>query len=165
MKKEWSDLLQVLAAIYQHYQETLQLGKIKKEALVAYRVAELEELTKKEESLILQISRLEGQRAAIVRQIAAFYQLEGDAISLEAVRKLADPEVEQQMLKLQEDFVQVLSELAQINKVNAALIEQGLFFINYNLNIMTQNSVEPAYASRGQAIERAPGRRVFDSKA
>ena len=161
----WEKLLGVLQEILVLYQELLRVGQEKKEALVAVRGADLEKMTSQEELLLFKVGKLEKRRVEAVREIAEYYKQEKETLSLAAVRKLATDDIANRLEFLQQELGKVVGELVPLNKLNGELIQQALLLINYNLNLLTQNSIGSVYAARGKAVEQQAGKTMFDSKA
>lgn len=66
MKDRWEALLAVLRKIISLYQTILTLSQEKQQILVSAKSQELEKVTKQEEILVLEISKLEDLRRKLV---------------------------------------------------------------------------------------------------
>jgi len=162
----WDKLINNLSEILVLYQAILAISKQKREILVAAKAQELETLTKREEILILQTGKLDAQRESIIQEIGTSFGLKPDDITLEKTKQLADPEMAKRLEALSSDFDKVLTELVPLNKTNTKLIQQALTYINYNINVLAQNTSGPTYAPKGLSAEKttAPARVLFDAK-
>jgi flagellar biosynthesis/type III secretory pathway chaperone len=163
VKEKWEELLVVLNKILNIYKAMLTLSQQKKELLVAAKSHELERVTKQEEVLILQVKKLERLREQFVNQIMTAYGIAEGNLSLAALKKIAKPDVVEQLELFGKEFDNIAAEIVPLNKLNNELIGQALGFINYNINILSQTVVGPTYAAKGQTNEQSK-RRGFDAK-
>lgn len=164
MDKVWQELLEVLVDMLSAYQKMLELGHEKRQALVAVKIADIGSITKKEESLIIYVTRAEKVRKAVVKKIADHYNLPPEDISLFKIRQFADEDMAGRLKAFERDFNKVLSEIEPVNKTNTELIQQALSFVNYNINLLTQNVANVNYAPQGQQGQPSQARAIFDRK-
>lgn len=164
MKEKWAKLLAVLQEILNIYQAILTLSRQKKQILIATKSTDLDAVTKQEEVLILQIGKLEALREKYVSEIMAQHGITESSISIGELQKIAGPDVLEKLELFSKEFKIIMAEIVPLNKLNTELIEQALGFVNYNMNILSQISVGPTYAAKGQANEQGPQRKVFDAR-
>lgn len=162
MEKVWQELFNVLADLLSAYRKMLELGNAKREALISAKVKEIEAVTKQEETLIIFINQADKVRRDIVEKIADHYQLAQETVNLSKLKQFADPEMEQRLADIERDFHDAVEKLQQMNKTNNELIQQALHFVNFNINVMTQNVANMNY-SPGQQ-EQSTAKAVFDRK-
>ena len=163
MKDRWEALVAVLGKILSIYQAILTLSQEKKKILVAANAQELENVTKQEEILILQVGKLEEIRRKLVGELISAHGMTEEGQSLLQLQKIATPTVAQELENFRKKMGGIMEEIASLNKLNTELINQALGFINYNINILSQTVVGPTYAPKGQANEQTK-RTVFDAK-
>lgn len=164
MDKVWQELLEVLVDMLSAYQKMLELGREKRQALVAAKVADIESITKKEESLIIYVTRAEKVSKAAVMKIADHYNLPPEEIGLSKIRQFADKDTAGRLEAFERDFNKILAEIEPINKTNTELIQQALSLVNYNINLLTQNVADVNYAPQGQQGQSSQSRAIFDRK-
>jgi flagellar biosynthesis/type III secretory pathway chaperone len=164
MEDKWGNLLIVLQQMLTIYQDILRLSQEKKQILIAAKSAELEKITKKEDALILQVATLEEMRGKLVGEIMGSHGIVGPSIDLAQLQKIARPDLVDALAVFSKEFKSIMAQIVPLNKLNTALIQQSLNFINYNMNILAQVAVGPTYAAKGHANEQAPQRKVFDAK-
>ena len=165
MEESWKNLLNVLQQILSICQAFLTLSEQKQKVLIAANSQELEQIVKQEDSLLVQISKLEKMRETIIQEILAAHSVQNTEISLEALKKIAKPDVREQLEVFSKELKQIMDQLGPLHTLNAELIQQALGFINYNVNVLSQIAVGPTYASGGQTDQQAPKRTLFDAKA
>lgn len=159
----WDKLVFLMTEIVAMYRLILKLSQDKKKVLVSARVDELNELTKQEEGLILQIGKLESAREQVVAELAGLYGLLAKDLTLAKAKELAGGEVSAKLQAIEEELSQITAELVPINQINTELIQQSLNYVNYNLNILTQGSTSTNYAAKGQGESPRP-KAVIDAK-
>lgn len=164
MEKIWVNLLNTLNQLLSVYQAMLLLSEEKRQVLVTVRPQELEQITKQEETLVLQASKLEELRKKLVSEIMAAHASKDTEASLDQLKKIANPEVVEQLEIFNREFNEVMEKIVPLNKLNTELIQQALGFINYNINILSETAVGPTYAAKGQSEQQNPKRVVFDAK-
>lgn len=165
MEERWKNLLKVLNQILSVCQTFLELSKQKQKVLVAADSQELEKIVKQEDSLLVQISKLEKMREQCIHEILMVHGVQKSEVSLEKLKKIAEPDVAEQLEVFSKELGLIMDQLGPLHTLNAELITQALGFINYNVNVLSQIAVGPTYASGGQTDQQAPKRTLFDAKA
>jgi len=163
MKQKWEALLVVLNKMLSIYQAILALSQQKKQLLVAANAHDLEKVTKQEEILIIQVGKLEDLRGKLISELMAAHGIIEDHVSLDQLRKIAKPNIVEQLEVFSKEIRIIMAEIVPLNKLNTELIKQALGFVNYNINILSQTVVGPTYAAKGQANEQTQ-RRTFDAR-
>lgn len=163
MKDKWEELLTVLKKMLSIYQVILTLSHQKHEILVSAQSQELDQVTKQEEVLIMQIGKLEDLRGKLVSELMVEHGITAGEVSLTQLHAIATPVVVEQLENFGKELTDIMTEMVPINKLNTELIKQALVFINYNINILSQTVVGPTYAARGQENEQSK-RIVFDAR-
>jgi len=164
MKDRWEELLTVLSNMLSIYQNILTLSQQKYDILVAAKSQELEQVTKQEEVLILQVGKLEDLRGKIVSELMADHGIAEGQVSLAQLHNMATPAVVEQLDQFSKEFSAIMTKMVPINKLNTDLIKQALGFINYNINLLSQTAVGTTYAAKGQTTQEAPKRTAFDAR-
>ncbi|GBG57947.1 hypothetical protein SPFL3102_01667 [Sporomusaceae bacterium FL31] len=160
----WERLVDVLANMLKLYQALLTISKQKHDILVGAKAQELDALTKQEELLIVQIGKLEVIREKYLQELITVHKFSDENITISKLTEVADQDIGGQITDLLKQFDRITAELVQMNKLNTKLIEQALSFINYNINLLTQNTIGPTYAAKGQQTQGATTRAVLDQK-
>lgn len=158
MNEKWGALLTVLHESVTLYKGLLLLGEEKRQALVGAKSAELDAVTRREELIILEGSRLEERRAKVTAAIATRYNLSGKSPALSELAAVAEPEMAQQLLESKAELDEAVQRLLRLNETNGALTRQALHFVNYNLNLLTQSMAETTYGATGSRASE--GKRI-----
>lgn len=160
----WERLVDVLANMLKLYQALLTISTQKHDILVGAKAHELDALTKQEELLIVQIGKLEVIREKVLQEIITAHNFSDENITISKLAEVADPDIGIQISDLLKQFDSITADLVKMNKLNTKLIEQALSFINYNINLLTQNTIGPTYAAKGQQTQGTTSRAVLDQK-
>ncbi|QJW48581.1 flagellar protein FlgN [bacterium BFN5] len=160
----WERLVDVLTNMLKLYQALLTISKQKHDILVGAKAQELDALTKQEELLIVQIGKLEVIREKALQEIITAHKFSDENITISRLAEVADQDNGKKIADLWREFDQITTELVKMNSLNTKLIEQALSFINYNINLLTQNTLGPTYAAKGQQGQGVPSRIVLDRK-
>lgn len=152
-------LLNLLTQLLAAYQQLVQLAPEKRQALVAMKVPEIEQITRQEEILIRKVEELEAQRRAMVRQLFP----EQQNLTLNQIKTLVPDSLRPQFEQLGQEFLAITKEWKRLHEANQQLIQQGLNLVNFSLNVLTRNVAGPTYAPGADAGGHS--RSLFDRKA
>lgn len=144
------------------YKEILEISKNKKDIIVNGKVAELESITKLEQSMVLKLSRLEDEREELASKLAAELGISDDKITLKALSSKLPKNQASEMENCCKNLSAVLNELKEINSLNSKLIKNSLDYIDFSINIL--GNLGPSgnnYENSGEAIT-SKGRNLFD---
>lgn len=144
-------LLEVLNKESAIYEGILKLSKEKTDAIVAGKISELENITRLEQSIILKLGKLEGERESIVENLASGLNMKATDITLTNLINML-PEGEAKKLKnYQEGFAEILEKLREANMLNSKLIRNSLEYIDFSINILAGAGVEGNYGNSGNS--------------
>ncbi len=160
----WDNLISLMAELVAVYQTILENSRKKKQVIIAADVEELDRLIKQEEAVILQIGKQEAMKNKLTLDLAAAYGIPPEELTLDKVKSLADAETAAKLQKLEDALVAIINELAPLNRLNAELLQQSLNFVNYNLNLLTHNSVGPNYAAKDNDKSAPRSKALIDAK-
>ncbi|NLM05873.1 MAG: flagellar protein FlgN [Tissierellia bacterium] len=104
----------------------------------------LDEITKKEETIIEKMEKVERDRGSLLEAIG----LSKDASITEMIEKISDGK--EDFLKYEEELIYTLSDLSNANLLNSELIRDNLDWIDFNLNILTNTQVSSGYCKSGE---------------
>ncbi len=160
----WENFQRLLGELLRIYQELLALSKQKKNLLVAGKPAELEMLVKQEEIMIIRAGKIDMARQQVLIRIVNEGTSDRSELTLSALIDLAPEKMTAGLRRISQEFERVLVELKEQNALNTLLIKQALKLVNFNINLLTQNSVGPTYSPYGSHGQSVQGRTMFDRK-
>lgn len=158
---ELIDILNKEAAIYEG---VLKLSKNKTDTIVAGKVAELEGITRLEQSMILQMGKLESEREKLIEKLASQLKIPVEEITISSLEKLLHKEQAGRLRACHRSLDKVLKELSDTNGLNSRLIKNSLDYIDFSINLLANSSsAGNLYGNAGQASD-SKKRNFFDVK-
>jgi flagellar biosynthesis/type III secretory pathway chaperone len=156
----WKELISVLTKILDVYKQLLVLSKEKRMVIVSVKMKELEKIVRQEQIMIATIGKLEQQRESVLTSLLVSENISTPNKELLDLVMFCDKAIGEKITEIHSQFKETLAELETNNKMNNHLITQALSVVNYNLNVLSEASVGPTYASKGQ--EQVSKRKRFD---
>lgn len=153
MKELINSYAEVLAEERELCRSLLAKAMTKKDVLVRGDIAALEEIVRVEEEMIHLAGRLEQRRLEYHRQLAQSLGLTEEELSVERLIVLAR-DAGCELETVLSDLKEILTELGQINEINAALIRQSLDFVNFSLSLFTGAEEGATYAGKENSTSR-----------
>lgn len=135
--KSVEQLILTLNKEYDIYEEVLKLAKEKRRIIIEGRVKELDGITRKEQSIIVTLGKLENIREAVVNNIIKEMEIKDDVENITSLVKYLDDEDREKVLEIKEKLVKLLDEVKKENDLNSQLIKQSLEYIEFNKNLLT----------------------------
>lgn len=146
MNSKFIELRDHLGNILNLYKELIELSREKQGELVKGNVESLDKLNKKEENLVFQASRMEAERYRCAREMAEVYNLSEDAKLSELIEE-APPKEKEELTILLNELLLVVEEIDKLNQENIALIQQSLKYVNFTIDVLSQNPPSGTYGS------------------
>ncbi len=163
MRELVATLILTLEKEQQIYTEILEVAKNKKSILINGKMKELEDITKKEQSYVMSLIKVEEVREKTVQQLLKVLNVASvDSIS-ELMSHLADDErvaVSQAKRALQNTLKFVTVE----NEFNQKLIQQSLDLLELNLETLTDYSKSGTNYQDGGTDQTKEKKSLFDVK-
>jgi flagellar biosynthesis/type III secretory pathway chaperone len=158
------DLIDVLLQESKIYDEILKISKNKTNIIVEGKVNELEKIVKLEQTFVLQMARMEGQRERLVSEISGIIGIEPEKITIKSLVDYVDKKQGAMLKEQQEKIVQTVKELSSSNDLNSKLIKSSLDYISFSLNLFA--NAGNADNNYGETGEKQVGkeRNFFDFK-
>lgn len=145
MEKSCAGLLENLRNQHDIYRELLSLALAKQPVLVKGDVPNLERITKREELLLVQVGRLEEQRQSLHHALADHFALSVQELTFTELLKRLGENEKGVFGSLFNEITKILKKLAEVNDSNTELVKNSLDYINFSVNLLTNNSTSPNY--------------------
>ncbi|HEX9062805.1 MAG TPA: flagellar protein FlgN [Clostridia bacterium] len=159
-----SKLIDVIAHENKLYEEVLSIAKKKTDIIVEGKVAELQKLTTMEQSLVLQIGKLEISREDCAAKISSELGIELADLKISRILEHIEPEQAKLLKSAQVQLGNTIEQLKSLNDLNSKLIKNSLEYINFSMNILTDiESNGNNYKNTGEVGEGSK-RNFFDIK-
>lgn len=127
----------------------------KTDIIVHNQVADLEEMIKLEEDLINSLGNKEKEREGLLDS----WGLESKMTVSQLVEKL--PSGQEELDRLREELLLILSNIQERNKVNNELIMDNLHWLDFNMNLVYNVQTPSTY---GKENKPQGGNSLFDRK-
>lgn len=150
------------------HETLLELGEQKREVLIANQVTELTHITNEESKLMKQVSECEQKWLA---GVSGFLAEKGrdplPSMTMSELIKLVTRDDDRLVLQAaQQQLLATMDKLNDINSLNQQLIEQSLSFIDYTLDLLTEDTNELlGYSNPSDKPKTTRNNTIFDTKA
>lgn len=164
MNKSVEQLIQALNKEYEIYERVLEIAEKKKRIIIEGKIKDLDDITSKEQTMIISIGKLENIRTAILKNIA--YELSLDkAENISKLIQHLDEENKERVLAIKDKFNDILETIKDKNELNNKLIKQSLEYIEFNKNLLTSlENQGSTYGSGAQEKDVNTKKNLFDAK-
>ena len=157
-------LIEVLNQEAGLYGQILEISKGKTDIIIKGRVSELEKVVKLEQSLVLQIGKLEDSREDMTAKLSDKLGLKLPQVTLTGLAKSLQSDQANKLKVVREDIGKIMIELRDTNKLNSKLIKNSLEYIDFSLNLMAvAGTTSNNYGSSGR-MNDLKKRNFFDLK-
>jgi hypothetical protein len=164
MSKSVEQLILALDKEYEIYKEVLEVAKQKKQIIVEGKMKELDDITSKEQAIILSIGKLESIRAAILKNIVNELDID-EAQNISQLSKYLDDKSKKKILAIRDKFKDILIGVRNQNDLNNKLIQQSLEYIEFNKNLLTSlENQGSTYSSNADEKDIKIKNNLFDAK-
>lgn len=158
-------LLEVMEQELRIYSAILKLSTGKTDIIVAGKMDELNETVKIEQTLLVQVGKLEQQRQEIVDKITENLNLDRDNINISTLLQYIDDRQKRKIQDYQRLITDVMNKLKDSNDLNNKLIKRALEYVDFSINVMTSSAVSGnRYEGKGTVMDSGGTRNLFDMK-
>ncbi len=159
-----SKLIDVIVHENKLYEEILSIARKKTDIIVEGKIAELQKVTTMEQSLVVQIGKLEISREDYTEKISSELGIGLSDLKISRILEHIEPEQAKLLKSAQVQLNNTIEQLKSLNDLNSKLIKNSLEYINFSMNILTDiESNGNNYKSTGQVGEGSK-RNFFDVK-
>lgn len=135
MKKSAEQLIMTLEKEYEVYQEALDLAREKRRIIIQGEVKKLDGITKREQSMIITLGKLENIREAVLNNLMV--ELKVDSIeNIEELSSHLEINTRKKVMDIRNKLLELLEDIKKENDLNGRLIKQSLEFIDFNKNLI-----------------------------
>ena len=136
-------LISILEEQEKIYEELLELARQKQKILIKGDIAALAEITVQEEGLVLQAGKLEEKREHCFTALAQDYGV-GPESTLADFLPCVDEPSRSLLERVHGNLSACLKDLQKFNQENTQLLEQSIQFVNFTVDVLSQQS-KPLY--------------------
>ena len=132
-----NDLMEILEREIGIYEELLQVSKDKTEIIVKGNVPELDNITKVEQTLVLNMGKLEAFREKIVNDLSLELQTNPWELTISELFRYLDKTQTQRFEEYKTKLLNTINEIKTINELNSKLIQNSIDYINFSVNVIS----------------------------
>ena len=159
----WQELAATLNELNKIYQQLVETGKRKRNALVAIDMKALEGLLEEEQQLTQTISMLEQKRQKALIHLAVENRSIKQDTQMAEVLELAPKELQPVLRQLIQALTASTTEVCELRDNNNILIRAAMNAASYHLNRIGGARVESGYGHSGSEV--VSHRKNFEFKA
>lgn len=158
------ELLEIIDKQMKIYNDLLALSRNKSKVIIEGKVKELDNITKIEQGMIVEIGKLENNRIEVSSNVFRELGLQPTSTMADIADSL-ESDMKNKFTSVREQIAKVLEELSSVNKHNGKLIMQSLEYIEFNINMVSgasanDNTYDANVTSRGNTQNK----KLFDVK-
>ncbi len=157
-------LLMALDKECEIYDELYTLSQKKQRDIIDGHIEKLELATKREQTLIASLMKLEDIRDSLISDIAKKHRL-NKIETLDDIMTCIPLKYQSSIRDVRKRLFGVMSNVKKVNTENGSLIEQSLDIIEFNMNLMTNfGDTESSYSGKANIKYDNGTRNMFDVK-
>lgn len=164
MNRHFNKILDILEQQSALYHELAQIGKQKQQIIIDNDLDALEEITKKEQGFVKTIMSLENHRVQSLDALCVEKKLG----RIETVNELMSNlnELERRQFNMSRDkLISSISDLNEVNELNARLLEQSIDYVNLSINLASSFGLEDGgYDKKATDKDIKIDKSIFDAK-
>jgi flagellar biosynthesis/type III secretory pathway chaperone len=165
MDKILDELYLILEALNKLFSQLKEISKAKQPILIKGDIAGLDELTKKEQLLVVQVGKLEERRFQLQQAIANHFSISVVDLTMNLLMEKVDEVNKKRLTKVFDALEQEVKEVKGINDSNTHLIQQSLDYIDYSINLVTSFEEKTTYPDNTKGSNTNKNHaRIFDQK-
>lgn len=158
------ELIDTVAGETAAYTEILKLSRVKTDVIVKGNIPELENMTRLEQDMVTQVSRMENSRQKLVDKLLEKLGADPAEKTVTALIKLLPTDQADRLGGCCKKLSNALKVLDSVNKLNSRLIGNSLEYINFSINLFASvSNTNNMYGNSGQASDSRK-RNLFDMK-
>lgn len=163
MERLINELKEVLLQELKIYKHMLEVTKNKTDVITSGKAKELDNITQIEQTLILNIVKLEDLREGIIENIKKQMNIKDDLNITKLLKKL-DKGQREEIEKIRDQLLEILNNIKERNNLNSVLINDSLEYINLNINLLTNAASENTYSDKVKKKNVQQQKSIFDAK-
>ena len=159
------DLVALLSQEAAEYRQLLTLLEDEERALLAGESGRVAELTKRKETLALELKVLEEARATLMSRLAAELAVPVESVTLTGLLDLAPASVVPSLRELRDELSDLTRRLFETNRRNGFLLERSLAHVRGALALLTSLvTQQPTYEPTGRLFGSGSAVTIFDRR-
>lgn len=163
MSKSVEQLVQTLDKESEIYRDLLNIAKQKREVIKAQDIDQLQSMVNEEQGLIVSLFKLEELREKVVDKIMREEKLDF-VENVTQLAQLLSVDAKNKVLEAKNRLLVLVKTVNEETRFNSVLLEERLELINMNINLLTQSGLDSGVYSKKADSEENDRRSLFDAR-
>ncbi len=160
LEKDVSSLIDVLERERDCYKELLNLARQEQQIVLSDNIDDLSSVVKTVEKTVVISCDLEKERLQFLDSISENPKISHKAQALSELAAKQGLPSSQKLGNLQEEISKILSELSDVNRSNAELIQRNLHYVDFLFSLLDVE--DQTYQETGE--KKIAGSKLFDQR-
>lgn len=163
MSKSVEQLVQTLDKESEIYRDLLNIAKQKREVIKAQNIDQLQSMVNEEQGLIVSLFKLEELREKVVDKIMREEKLDF-VENVTQLAQLLNVDAKNKILDAKNRLLVLVKTVNEETRFNSVLLEERLELINMNINLLTQSGLDSGVYSKRADTDENERRSLFDAR-
>ncbi len=165
-----NELIDILEQEKEFYQRLTQIAKEKTPIIIGGSIAELQQITEKEQPYVENLQRLEKNRMRIMDDASEVLGREKGTLKLADLVRIftKQPEEQKKLAAIYDQLMFALKDMDAVNKRNQLLLEQALEMVEFDIQLYQNLKRAPENANYGKdaysVADKRSGSASFDAR-
>lgn len=146
------------------YTGLLDVAKKKTTVLVEAKVQELDNITKVEQALVLNMAKLEEAFGSVLLSLKQDFSINDNEINITTIMNHLSDDNSTKTKALRNDIIEIINRLNQLNEHNSHLIKNSLDYINFSINLFSNSKSGTSGGYHQSGDIQMDARSIFDKK-
>lgn len=143
------DLIDVLEKEEEQYEQLIELGKRKKQAVIKADISSLEQITEKEQDAAGNLHNLAKHRTEVLTDMAAVLGKDAQDMTILKMISYLDgqPNEQQKLSQVRTRLLNTGNQMMELNRQNEVLLNQALEMVQFDLTLFKSMKQAPETAN------------------
>lgn len=163
------ELLDVLGEEEKQYQALIELGDVKRQAVIKSNIRELEEITNQEQDAASALLNLSNKRGQVLKDMATVLGKDPSEMTINKMIGYLEsqPEEQKRLMERRDRLLEVGTQMQVLNQQNENLLKQALEMVEFDLTLLKSMRQAPETANYNRNATNTGdllGSSAFDAK-
>jgi len=165
MKKIAQEIINILKGELNIYREMLSVLESERTFLINFNVERIFEVSKKKETLAVQLKVLEETRRQILKTYADESGIDFKSLTLSIIAERLDNGLKSDIINLRDEIRSIVERCFELNRHNSYLIQNSLGLLQQSLSIFKDTLSDSGPYQKGVKITKKQRRNLISKKA
>ncbi len=163
------ELLEVLGREESQYEELIELGGVKRDAVIHANIAQLDEVTEKEQEAASALLNLSHKRSQVLRDMATVLGKDADEMTVNKMVGYLEsqPEEQRKLIEKRDRLLDAGARMQAVNRQNEELLKQAMEMVEFDMTLLRSMRQAPETANYDKTANNTGdllGGGAFDAK-